>query len=89
MVKVLGDTRKHLRLVAGMAKATDTDLVGAFEQGRLESEEWAEIVQTCRHCKWAGRCEEWLHDHSHVTCAPGTCLNRTRFTRLKALEPVS
>lgn len=84
MTAVLGNLREHLRLVTRMARATETDLVGAYEAGELSQEEWAEMVQTCRSCDWAGRCGDWLDDHDHVACAPATCLNRDRFEALQA-----
>ena len=83
-MKVLGKLMEHVRLVARMAKATDTDLVGASRSGDLSQEEWADIVQTCRRCKWAGDCGEWLDQNQQIACAPETCLNRDRFAALKA-----
>lgn len=84
MTAVLGDIMEHVRLVERMAKATDTDLVGAFEAGDLSQEEWAEMVQTCRTCDWAGRCEEWLDRHDTARDAPETCLNHLKFRDLQA-----
>lgn len=84
MSVVLGSIMEHVRLVARMAKATGTDLVGAYEAGELSQEEWAGMVQTCRSCTWAGRCGEWLDGHEIVECAPETCLNRNKFKSLQA-----
>lgn len=84
MTMVLGDIMDHVRLVGRMAKATGTDLVGAYEAGVLTQEEWAGIVQTCRGCTWSERCGEWLDGHEAVQCAPSTCLNRHKFKDLKA-----
>ena len=85
-MKVLGKMMDHVRLVARMAKATDTDLVGASEAGDLSQEGWARMVQTCRRCNWAEECGEWLGSHETADCAPGACLNRDRFTALKERE---
>ena len=82
----LGDTMKHVRLVARMAKATGTDVVTAYEDETLSSEDWADIIQECRHCSWADRCEEWLDAHASSKSAPLQCLNRNRFEDIKALE---
>lgn len=82
-MQVLGRMMDHIRLVSRMAKATHTDLVGAFRSGDLPVEEWADIVQTCRHCEWAGRCPGWLDNHPDVNEAPPECLNRTRFSALR------
>lgn len=83
-MKVLGKLMDHVRLVARMAKATDTDLVGASGAGDLSQEDWAEIVQTCRRCTWAEDCGPWLDRTGKAACAPDTCLNRDRFAALKA-----
>lgn len=83
-MKVLGKLMTHFRLVGRMAKATDTDLVSAAQSGDLPQEEWAEMVQTCRRCQWAGRCDGWVDSHDHQDHAPGTCLNRERLDVLKA-----
>lgn len=84
MTTVLGQIMEHVRLIGRMAKATETDLVGAYEAGELSQEEWAEMVQTCRSCSWAGRCGDWLDSHVAVASAPATCLNRKRFQELQA-----
>ncbi len=80
----LGSMMHHLRLVTRMGRATGTDLVGAYEDGRLDQDEWARMVQSCRTCSWSGRCPEWLDGHDAAVRAPKTCLNRARFTALKA-----
>lgn len=84
MTAVLGNIMEHVRLVGRMAKATETDLVGAYEAGDLSQEEWAEMVQTCRTCDWAARCVDWLDGHEAVPCAPDTCLNKHKFKELQA-----
>jgi len=83
MSAVLGRIMKHVRLISRMARATETDLVGAHEAGTLSQEEWAEMVQTCRGCDWAAECEGWLDAHDTASCAPETCPNRARFAALK------
>ncbi len=83
-MKVLGKLMEHVRLVGRMAKATDVDLVQAHQTGDLPQEAWAEMVQSCRRCQWAGRCDGWLDSHDHQDHAPATCLNREKFERLKA-----
>lgn len=85
-MKVLGKLMDHVRLVARMAKATNTDLVGASEAGDLSQKDWAKMVQTCRRCTWADDCGDWLDKHETEACAPGTCLNRERFETLKTKE---
>ncbi|MFT7596339.1 MAG: hypothetical protein ACI8R4_003674 [Paracoccaceae bacterium] len=83
-MQVLGKLMRHVRLVAGMAKSTKTDLVGAAQAGDLSQEYWADMVQTCRKCSWASDCPNWLAEHETVAEAPDTCLNHDRFTQLKS-----
>lgn len=82
----LGDTMKHVRLVARMARATATDVVTAYDNDGLSSQDWADIIQNCRHCDWADRCEEWLDAHDSATRAPRQCRNRKRFADIKAQD---
>ncbi len=84
-MQILGKLMKHVRLIGRMADATQTDLVQAAEQGDLSQEDWADMVQTCRTCGWAGSCRDWLETHDKVDCAPDPCLNRARFAELKTL----
>lgn len=77
---------RHWRLVRQMAKATDTNVVDAFDTGRLSSEAWSQMVQSCRHCQWADGCQDWLSTHDHVHNAPKTCANRALFRRLRVDE---
>lgn len=83
-MRVLGRVATHIRLIARMARATRTDLIAAMESGDLSPRGWADMVQTCRRCDWAGRCAEWLIVNDRAERAPDTCLNRTRFAALKA-----
>ncbi len=77
---------RHWRLVNRMAKTTHTDLVGAFDEGRLTSETWAKIVGACQGCTWAEACDGWLDAHESEYRAPHTCPNRARFAALRAAQ---
>ncbi|MEM8729971.1 MAG: DUF6455 family protein [Pseudomonadota bacterium] len=77
-----GPTMHHWRLVNRMAKATHTDLVAAFDEGRLSSQAWADMVQDCRGCTWADGCVDWLAEHDTMDTAPRSCVNRARFAAL-------
>lgn len=82
-IRVLGRMMKHVGLVSRMARATETDLVGAVERGTLDHETWADMVDSCRRCGWAAECPAWLDRNDRVECAPETCPNRDRFESLK------
>lgn len=83
-MQILGKLMRHVRLVSGMAKSTETDLIGAVKAGDLTQDDWADMVQTCRKCSWAGDCPNWLAAHDKADGAPHTCLNRARFAALKS-----
>ena len=82
-MKPLGRLQDHVLLVKRMASATDIDLTQAFDTGDLSHEHWADLVQTCRGCRWSGQCENWLTEHDNEDCAPHSCLNRARFEELR------
>ncbi|MFQ6549524.1 DUF6455 family protein [Aestuariibius sp. 2305UL40-4] len=83
-MKPLGDPREHQRLVAGMARANGTDVIGLFAAGKLSSQDWAGMVERCRGCMWAEGCKEWLPDHLDGAAeTPSACLNYTVFDDLK------
>ncbi|GHH01639.1 DUF6455 family protein [Pseudodonghicola xiamenensis] len=85
MTSVLGNVMTHVRLVSRMARATGTDLVGAYRAGDLTQEAWVDMVQACRGCSWAGACGDWLEAHEYADRAPTECPNRGRFLDLQAL----
>ena len=78
----LGSLADHVQLVRRMGKATRADLAAAAETGDLSPPDWAEMVQTCRRCGWAGGCAEWLAAHPDAASAPEPCLNRARLAVL-------
>lgn len=82
-MKPLGRILDHMWLVKRMARLTDLDLAAAHDDGILTQEDWADIVQSCRGCTWAPRCDEWVKKANGGGCAPATCLNRARFEELK------
>lgn len=87
-MKPLGRIEDHVLLVKRMALATDVDLIARHADGDLSQEAWADLVQTCRGCRWASRCDSWLDEHDQEACAPSTCLNRARLEALRREEEV-
>ncbi|MEX0281752.1 MAG: DUF6455 family protein [Arenibacterium sp.] len=85
-MKPLGDPLTHLRLVRGMAKATNTDIVSAYDTGTLSPEAWAEMVERCRACTSAEACTDWLWNGPDWQEAPGVCRNKRVFAALKSNE---
>jgi len=85
-MKPLGRLEEHVLLVKRMARATDVDLCQAYEDGTLSPDAWADLVQTCRGCRWADRCATWLDTHDHQGCAPQTCVNRARLETVRRAQ---
>jgi len=80
----LGELNRHYWLAVTMAKASGTDLVQAYSDGRLGAEEWAEAVHRCRGCDWVQQCQCWLGQSEWGDQAvPAKCKNATIFERIK------
>lgn len=82
-MKPLGSLKDHVLLVKRMAVAAGFDVTRSFADGHLRQSDWADLVQTCRGCQSAERCDTWLSDHNRTRVAPQGCLNRARFEDLR------
>ncbi|SLN43452.1 hypothetical protein PSA7680_02185 [Pseudoruegeria aquimaris] len=82
-MKPLGEERRHYWLAKRMADAAQADVVGAFSEGRLSSQEWAGLVTRCRGCTWVEGCARWLEEDHPEAIAPAACANARVFEALK------
>ncbi|MEL0437533.1 DUF6455 family protein [Phycobacter sp. K97] len=82
----LGDALVHLRLFGLMAKTVDVDLAKAFADGKISPAEWARMVNRCRACDCAEKCERWLAVHEHASEAPDGCNNADRLRSLRGAQ---
>ncbi|MCI5110628.1 MAG: DUF6455 family protein [Marivita sp.] len=74
--KPLGKTGVHYWLVQRMAKTCGVDTARAAEDGDLELEAWADMVQRCRSCQWVDGCERWLsRQRTEAAAPPDDCVN--------------
>lgn len=73
----IGDTGVHYWLVQRMAKTCGVDTADASRSGQLDQNAWADMVQTCRGCRWTEGCTRWLDKPDHVAAEepPENCLN--------------
>ncbi|WP_068115578.1 DUF6455 family protein [Tropicimonas marinistellae] len=85
-MRPLGSERDHYWLALSMAKAAGVDLQGAIEEGRFNQEGWANTVQKCRGCEWAGECPHWLQENPEIDAAPETCVNAKLFAALRVAQ---
>lgn len=84
-IRPLGEENEHYWLVQRMAKATGVDLVAAWEQDLLSTEDWAAIVNRCRTCQWAEGCGRWLKETGDgARDLPDPCLNNTRLDQIRS-----
>ena len=79
----LGRIMPHFHLVQRMAQAIGADVVAAHRNGRLEQQDWAQMIHACRGCEWAHACTDWLHKNENVEKAPVACPNRAMFAAIK------
>lgn len=82
--KPLGDTGVHYWLLKRMAKTCDIDVVEAVDAGNLDTESWADMVQSCRSCQWVDGCTRWLDTQSRSDGSqpPADCVNANLLRRL-------
>lgn len=84
-VRPLGPMTEHYWLANKMAKATGADLVRAFADGDLSSQDWSDVVQRCRGCAWVQQCQCWLGQTEWGDqTVPSACVNSETLKRLKA-----
>ena len=82
--KPLAPEKKALRRVLAMADATGTDLVRAYEDGRLSQDDWAKTINRCRGCRWADGCDQWLESGDGAARpVPEACRNAAGFRALQ------
>ena len=85
----LGDQCRHYWLIQDMARATDVDLVGAFRDGRISSQEWAEMIELCRACDWGDGCQARMQAAQAPCPIPPQCNNKARFALLKCEQELA
>lgn len=92
-VRPLGDAREHYWLALGMAQTVGLDLHAEIQAGRFSLAAWADTVQCCRGCDWAGECPSWMAENGDAERAPASCVNSERFNALlgipAAAQPAS
>ncbi|MBR9762503.1 MAG: hypothetical protein GYB53_02940 [Rhodobacteraceae bacterium] len=55
-----GDQVTHYWLMQRMAKSLGCDMAAAMAEGRLETRDWAAMVDRCRGCEAICACQRWL-----------------------------
>ncbi len=79
----MGDTRTHLWLTTGMARAVGVDMPAAMREGLLSQSDYADMVTSCRKCGFAAGCKAWLdRQWGDPVAAPEQCQNRNMWSWL-------
>lgn len=84
MRDILGDVEKHFWLTRSVAKCMNLSLTEAMADGRLDADQYAELVTRCRAAKCSGQCMEWLAERqAQSEAAPEFCANADLLNALK------
>lgn len=81
----LGPENRHYWLAVTMAQKTGADMQRALEDGVIDHQDWATLVQRCRGCGWADGCNRWLAAQDRGTAdVPQACPNAATFEKVLA-----
>ncbi|MEM9292593.1 MAG: DUF6455 family protein [Acidobacteriota bacterium] len=97
-VRTLGDERAHYWLALEMSQTVGLDLQAEMDAGRLSEAQWAQAVQRCRGCDWAGGCPAWMAQQrlaaemeaadQPAPSPPEACANAELFGALQEGPPI-
>ena len=76
--------REHFWRVIKMAKANEVDLSTALDEGQIDIEAYADMIERCRGCSAVAACDRLLDENAQVNAAPAYCRNSRTFAELKA-----
>lgn len=82
-MQTLGDAREHFWRVIKMADACEVDLSTALDENRINIDEYADMITSCRGCTQVGKCDRLLADGPKLEHAPDYCENRDTFAVLR------
>ncbi len=69
-MKPLRSQRAHYWLLQGMLRKSGADAVTAFDQGDMSSDDWAQLIESCRSCSAPCACRAFLDDPNATRAAP-------------------
>lgn len=78
---IMGDTGKHLKLMAQMARAQNVDMAMARASGALSDAGFSRLFERCRRCKRADACTASLG----AGVIPQGCANDADWEWLRAV----
>ena len=84
MPRTLGDPARHFWMTRSVARVMGVNLSEAMRSGRLEPDQYAEMVTCCRGCALVEACEHWLGSQTGPSSTPPPgCCNGVLLCRLK------
>ncbi|MCR8549626.1 DUF6455 family protein [Salipiger sp. P9] len=87
MKETLGDPARHFWMTRSVARAMGLNLSEEMLSGRLEPDDYADMVTCCRGCALVEACEKWLGTQTAVSAAPPPgCCNGMMLAQLKKLH---
>ncbi|MBU2963739.1 hypothetical protein KO516_23495 [Citreicella sp. C3M06] len=84
MPRPLGDPARHFWMTRSVARVMGLSLAEEMRCGRLEAEEYARMVTSCRGCPVVSSCESWLGRQTCIAAsAPQGCCISATLARLR------
>jgi len=81
----LGRVDAHFWLTQGMARTLGINLSEAMAEGRLDADDYAEMVTRCRGAACCARCIAWMGQQgAGASAAPDFCVNADRLNALRS-----
>jgi hypothetical protein len=82
-LRTLGDPARHFWLTRSVARTLGVNLSDAMAGGDLTAGDYAALVNRCRTCQCADKCELWLATQSaRPSEPPAHCPNAAALARL-------
>ena len=82
-MQTMGNAREHFWKVIKMANACNVDLSTALDEGKLDIDDYANMITGCQGCAQVGKCDRLLAQAPQLDQAPEYCMNRDTFANLR------
>lgn len=87
MKETLGDPVRHFWMTRSVARVMGLNLSEEMLCGRLEPNDYAHMVTSCRGCALVEACEKWLGAQTGLSAAPPPgCCNGPALSQLRKLH---
>lgn len=84
MRETLGDPVRHFWMTRSVARVMGLNLSEEMLSGRLDPDDYADMVTCCRGCALVEACEKWLGVQTGLTASPPPgCYNGNLLSQLR------